>query len=161
MVNGARPSHVRWFLICWLFILSAVSYLDRVNISIAGRSIAEDYGLSNVQLGYVFSAMLIGYALFQTVGGRLADRFGPRRVSDCGSCMVGNLHRTDGPGAIHNPRGAVPVYRYSLSHWVRGRQWSIPRRTNLWRDGFQRTNAALPTAGSSPGSARAQACHHR
>jgi ACS family glucarate transporter-like MFS transporter len=84
MVNRARTSHMRWFLVCWLFILSAISYLDRVNISVAGRSIAEEYGLSNVQLGYVFSAMLIGYALFQTVGGRLADRFGPRRVLTAG-----------------------------------------------------------------------------
>jgi len=79
-MNGARTSHVRWFLVFWLFILSAVSYLDRVNISIAGGSIAEAYHLSDVELGKVFSAMLVGYALFQTVGGRLADRFGPRRV---------------------------------------------------------------------------------
>jgi ACS family glucarate transporter-like MFS transporter len=71
---------VRWFLIFWLFILSAVSYLDRVNISIAGGSIAEAYHLNDVQLGKVFSAMLVGYALFQTAGGRLADRYGPRRV---------------------------------------------------------------------------------
>src|SRR5258708_20112682 len=79
-MNGARTSHVRWFLVFWLFVLSAVSYLDRVNISIAGGSIAEAYHLSDVQLGKVFSAMLVGYALFQKVGGRLADRFGPRRV---------------------------------------------------------------------------------
>ena len=79
-MNGARTSHVRWFLVFWLFILSAVSYLDRVNISIAGGSIAEAYHLSDVQLGKVFSAMLVGYAIFQTVGGRLADRYGPRRV---------------------------------------------------------------------------------
>jgi len=71
---------VRWFLIFCLFVLSAVSYLDRVNISIAGGSIADAYRLNDVQLGHVFSAMLVGYALFQTVGGRLADRFGPRRV---------------------------------------------------------------------------------
>jgi ACS family glucarate transporter-like MFS transporter len=79
-VSHTKTSHVRWFLVFWMFLLSAVSYLDRVNISIAGRSIAQDYRLSNVQLGYVFSALLVGYALFQTVGGRLADRFGPRRV---------------------------------------------------------------------------------
>ncbi len=83
-MNGARTSHVRWFLVSWLFVLSAVSYLDRVNISIAGGSIAEAYHLSDVQLGKVFSAMLVGYALFQTVGGRLADRFGPRRVLAAG-----------------------------------------------------------------------------
>src|SRR6202050_5091263 len=79
-MNTAGTSHVRWLLVFWLFILSAVSYLDRVNISIAGGSIAEAYHLSDVQLGKVFSAMLVGYALFQTAGGRLADRFGPRRV---------------------------------------------------------------------------------
>ena len=79
-MNGARTSHVRWFLVFWLFVLSAVSYLDRVNISIAVGPIAESYHLSDVQMGPVFSAMLFGYALFQTVGGRLADRFGPRRV---------------------------------------------------------------------------------
>jgi len=76
----AKTTHVRWFLVFWLFVLSAVSYLDRVNISIAGGSIAEAYHLTDVQLGKVFSAMLVGYALFQTVGGRLADKFGPRRV---------------------------------------------------------------------------------
>ena len=77
---SATTSHVRWFLVFWLFILSAVSYLDRVNISIAGGAIAESYHLSDIQLGKVFSAMLVGYALFQTAGGRLADRFGPRWV---------------------------------------------------------------------------------
>jgi MFS transporter, ACS family, glucarate transporter len=73
-------SLVRWALVFLLFLLSAVAFLDRVNISIAGSSIAEAYGLSNVQLGYVFSAFLAGYSLFQTVGGRLADRLGSRRV---------------------------------------------------------------------------------
>ena len=77
-----RPekSHVRWSLVFLMFILSAVAFLDRVNISIAGSSIAGEYHLSNVQLGSVFSALLWGYAFFQTVGGRLADRIGPRRV---------------------------------------------------------------------------------
>jgi MFS transporter, ACS family, glucarate transporter len=81
---SAPTSQVRWFLVFWMFILSAVSYLDRVNISVAGHSIAQEFGLNNVQLGYVFSATLIGYALFQTVGGRLADGFGARRVLTAG-----------------------------------------------------------------------------
>lgn len=76
----ASSSKVRWVLIFWLFLLSAVAYLDRVNISVAGSAIATSYGLSNIQLGWIFSAFLIGYALFQTVGGYLAQRFGPRRV---------------------------------------------------------------------------------
>ena len=80
----AETSRVRWFLVFWLFVLSAVSYLDRVNFSIASGSIADAYGLNNLQLGKVISAMLVGYGLFQTVGGRLADRFGPRRVLTAG-----------------------------------------------------------------------------
>jgi MFS transporter, ACS family, glucarate transporter len=83
-VIDAPKTSIRWFLVFWLFILSAVSYLDRVNISIAGGSIADAYHLSDIQLGKVFSAMLVGYALFQTIGGRLADRFGPRRVLTAG-----------------------------------------------------------------------------
>jgi ACS family glucarate transporter-like MFS transporter len=80
-----RPrSYVRWRLIFWLFMLSAVAFLDRVNISIAGGSLAAAYHLSNVQLGWVFSSFLAGYALFQTPGGRLADRLGPRRVLAAG-----------------------------------------------------------------------------
>lgn len=73
-------SRVRWFLVFWLFVLSAVAYLDRVNISIAGTSIMAEYHLNQVQLGSVFLAFSFGYTLFQTVGGWLADRLGPRRV---------------------------------------------------------------------------------
>ena len=73
-------TRVRWLLVFWLFVLSAVSYLDRVNISIAGGAIVDAYHLTDVQLGKVFSALVAGYALFQTIGGQLADRFGPRRV---------------------------------------------------------------------------------
>jgi MFS transporter, ACS family, glucarate transporter len=80
----ATTTRVRWLLVFWLFVLSAVSYLDRVNISIAGGSIAAAYHLTDVQLGKVFSALLVGYALFQTLGGRLADRYGPRRVLAAG-----------------------------------------------------------------------------
>src|SRR4029077_4614577 len=76
----AKITRVRWLLVFWLFLLSAVSYLDRVNISIAGGAIVDAYHLTEVQLGRVFSALVAGYALFQTIGGQLPDRFGPRRV---------------------------------------------------------------------------------
>lgn len=77
-------SNVRWFLVFWLFILSAVSFLDRVNISVAASAIASEFRLSDVQLGWVFSSFLWGYAIFQTFGGWLADRLGPRRVLTAG-----------------------------------------------------------------------------
>jgi len=71
---------VRWILIVWIFIMSSVGFLDRVNISIASHFIVKEYHLSNVQLGYIFSAFVLGYALFQAPGGRVSDRYGARRV---------------------------------------------------------------------------------
>ncbi len=76
---------LRWLLICWMFVISAVAYLDRVNISIAGRSIEQEFKLDHVHLGWVISAFLLGYALFQASGGRLADRFGPRKILTLGT----------------------------------------------------------------------------
>jgi len=83
-MTGAGRSHVRWYLVAWLFVLSAVAFLDRTNISIAGGFLASAYHLDKVQLGWVFSSFLVGYAVFQTPGGRLADRLGPRRVLAAG-----------------------------------------------------------------------------
>jgi MFS transporter, ACS family, glucarate transporter len=73
-------SYVRWILIGWLFVLSSVAFLDRVNLSVAGGALSREYHLTDVQFGFLSTALLIGYTLFQTPAGWLADRFGPRRV---------------------------------------------------------------------------------
>ncbi len=77
-------ARIRWVLIFWMFVVSAIAYLDRVNISIAGPTIMREFHLTNVELGYVFSAFVLGYALFQAPGGRIADRIGPRKVLTIG-----------------------------------------------------------------------------
>jgi ACS family glucarate transporter-like MFS transporter len=61
-----------------MFVVSAIAYLDRVNISITGPTIAQEFHLDNVQLGWIFSAFVLGYALFQAPGGRISDWIGPR-----------------------------------------------------------------------------------
>ncbi len=63
-----------------MFLIAAVTFLDRVNISISGRFIESEFHLTHIQLGWVISAFILGYALFQAPGGRLADRYGPARV---------------------------------------------------------------------------------
>ena len=73
-------TRIRWLLITWLFVLSAVAFLDRVNLGIAARYFEADYHLSDVQFGALSTFFLIGYALFQTPAGWLADKFGSRRV---------------------------------------------------------------------------------
>ena len=79
-----QHSRKRFFLAFWLFVLSAISFLDRTNISIAGLQISSEYGLGNQRLGWIFSAFLIGYAGFQVPAGWLASRFGPRLVITLG-----------------------------------------------------------------------------
>jgi len=75
---------IRYLLVLWLFVLSAVAYLDRTNISIAGVQISREFAVDNTHLGWVFSAFLIGYATFQIPAGLLARRFGPRLILSFG-----------------------------------------------------------------------------
>ncbi|HZL51120.1 MAG TPA: MFS transporter, partial [Terracidiphilus sp.] len=80
----AKRFQLRSFLVFWLFVLSATAFLDRTNISIAGTALRDELRIDNLQLGWVFSAFLVGYAAFQVVGGWMACRFGPRRVLAAG-----------------------------------------------------------------------------
>ena len=83
-MDAERHTRKRFLLAFWLFVLSAISFLDRTNISIAGLQISSEYGLGNQRLGWIFSAFLIGYAGFQVPAGWLASRFGPRLVITLG-----------------------------------------------------------------------------
>ena len=97
-MTTSSNGRLRWALVGWMFAISAISYLDRVNISIAGRSIQQEFGFDNIQLGYVFSAFVAGYALFQAPGGRLADRFGPRLILALGTVWWGIFTADHGAG---------------------------------------------------------------
>jgi ACS family glucarate transporter-like MFS transporter len=78
--HPARPTHVRWVILGFLFLISVITYIDRVNISVTARQMMPALGLTELQMGKVFSAFVLGYALFQVPGGWLGDRWGPRRV---------------------------------------------------------------------------------
>ncbi|MGA8093462.1 MAG: MFS transporter [Steroidobacteraceae bacterium] len=71
---------VRWGVVGATFAIAAVSYLDRNNIAMAAPAIQREFRLSNVQLGGVFSAFILGYALTQPLAGRIADRIGASRA---------------------------------------------------------------------------------
>ena len=72
--NSETALPMRYLLVTLLFILSSVAYLDRTNISIAGIQIGHEYAMDNTRLGWVFSAFLIGYAVFQLPAALLAHR---------------------------------------------------------------------------------------
>src|SRR3982074_1977030 len=71
------------FLLCLMYFLT---YIDRVNVATAAGSIKKEFGLSNIQLGLVFSGFAYPYALFQVIGGWVGDRLGPRKTRPaCGA----------------------------------------------------------------------------
>jgi len=76
--SAVRLWPVRYRLIGLTFALSMLLYVDRVAISTARGPITSELGLSDTQFGWVLSAFALGYALFQTPGGLLADRYGAR-----------------------------------------------------------------------------------
>jgi len=51
-------------------IISLVTYIDRVNISVTARQIMAALGLTEHQMGQVFSALVVGTALYQIHGGQ-------------------------------------------------------------------------------------------
>lgn len=70
----------RLLLVVLMFLLSVLLYVDRICISIAESHIKDSLQFTEKQIGWIFSAFALGYALFQTPAGALADRFGPRIV---------------------------------------------------------------------------------
>jgi ACS family glucarate transporter-like MFS transporter len=69
-----------WRIVALLCATATAGYIVRVNISTAGPLLMSEFNLSQVTMGRIFSAFLLGYALFQIPSGALADRWGARRV---------------------------------------------------------------------------------
>lgn len=67
-------------ILVMLVILGMVTFLDRINISVAGSSIMHDLKLSPAQWGWVQSAFILSYGLMQIPMGWLGDRFGHRKI---------------------------------------------------------------------------------
>lgn len=73
-------THVRWVVMSIVMAIMAVTALNRLNLSIAGKYIEEEFSFSTISMGRVFSAFLWGYGLFQIPWGYACDRIGPRRT---------------------------------------------------------------------------------
>lgn len=72
-----KATHVVLGLLCVMYF---ITYVDRVNVGTAASAIQKELGLSNTQLGLVFSGFAYPYLIFQVIGGLVGDRFGPRKT---------------------------------------------------------------------------------
>jgi ACS family glucarate transporter-like MFS transporter len=109
--DEAAATAVRWRIVALLAAFSLVSYALRTNISIAAALMRTDLHLTQVQLGQVFSAFLIGYAVFQVPAGALGDRHGSRLVLALAAAAWGVTTVMTGalPGVVHGVAGSLTV----------------------------------------------------
>lgn len=75
-----RPTHARYWVIFYAVTLAVLSYINRVAISQAAPDITRDLKFSDVQMGKIFGAFALSYALFEVPSGWLGDWIGPRKV---------------------------------------------------------------------------------
>lgn len=78
----SRRSRTRFVVLAAAVGLAAITYLDRVCINhpVIRAAIESELRLSDRQMSLVFSAFILGYALFEMPTGAWGDRIGPRRV---------------------------------------------------------------------------------
>jgi len=78
---GARPrGRARFTILGMILLLATVAYADRSILSIAAPGIAQQFGLTHVELGYVLSAFSWAYVIGQIPGGLLLDRWGTKAI---------------------------------------------------------------------------------
>ncbi len=75
-----KASNVRWLIMSLVMAIMAITALNRLNLSIAGKYIEEEFAFDTITMGRVFSAFLWGYGLFQIPWGWICDRYGARRT---------------------------------------------------------------------------------
>ena len=76
--SNIRPTHVRYVVMALLCALSFLTYFDRVCVMRASGEIKRNMNLTDHQLGLVFGAFWLAYALLEIPGGWMGDRFGTR-----------------------------------------------------------------------------------
>jgi MFS family permease len=77
---AARPTRVRFGVLAFACSLSMITYLDRVCFGTVAPFIQSEFGLSEKQLGLLFTAFALAYAVFEVPSGWLGDMFGPRKT---------------------------------------------------------------------------------
>ncbi|MFN7933347.1 MAG: MFS transporter [Bryobacteraceae bacterium] len=70
----------RYRVLSLLFMLSIITYIDRVCISVAGPRMQQELDISPQRWGWVVGAFTLSYALFEVPSGAMADRIGARQV---------------------------------------------------------------------------------
>ncbi|MCI0415942.1 MFS transporter [bacterium] len=155
---------VRWKILLLICAASFVSYVLRTNLSIVGETMIKDLGLTQIQLGIIFSAFAWGYAIFQFPGGVFGDVAGSRKAVTIIAILWGLLTILTGivPGrSVATPATILtilivvrflvgvsqapifPVIGGAIANWFPVSSWGLP-------NGLTSTALTLGAAAAAP-----------
>ena len=104
---------MRCGIVTLMVAFSVMSYFDRTIMSIAGPGIIKEFSLSETEMGSVYSAFILSYAILMIPGGWLADRLGPWRVltgMGFGAALFTALTALGGKPGLGALLGVVPSF---------------------------------------------------
>ena len=149
-----QVTKIRWRIVLLLFIAGFINYLDRSALSVAAPAVMQELHLSPANLGLVFSTFFIGYAVFNTLGGWAADRWGGKRVFSGAILMWSVLCGTTG---LATGFGSLLVIRTFFGMAEGPLATTINKIVNNWfphkesATAFGFANCGLPLGGAVAG----------
>ena len=154
-----RATNTRYGVLAFLVALAMVTYLDRACLGAMMPAISAEFGLDPRQVGWVFMAFSLSYAMFEIPTARWADRRGAKsvltRIVGWWSVFTIGTAAATGYHSLLSMRflfgageaGAWPCVARAMSRW-------IPKRTRGTAKGIffagAYASAALTTAIVTP-----------
>ena len=75
-----RVPRTRWLICSALLAISTHAFFTRMGMSVGIKPIQSEFGLTDLEVGWVLSAFIMGYGVVQLPVGVLTDRIGPHRL---------------------------------------------------------------------------------
>lgn len=77
-MNTKVQSKIPWIVVGLLFVVTALSFLDRQVLSMSIIRIKEDIAISDSDYSWITNGFIAGYAIMFTLGGVFIDKFGTK-----------------------------------------------------------------------------------
>ncbi len=144
-VPPARATRVRYQVLAVACSVAVVTYIHRVGFTTASTEIKSDLQLTTPELGYLMTAFLLAYGVFEVPGGLLADRFGVRNLLTIlvlgWSLMTGMITVVTVIPAVAVAFSVLLVLRFLFGMFQAGGFPSLSRMMTDWMTRQERASA--------------------
>ncbi|WKD58833.1 MFS transporter [Corynebacterium caspium] len=80
LIDFSRMSTYQWFIIGLAAVLNSLDGFDLVAMAFTAHAVSAEFGLTSLELGWLFSAALLGMGIGSVACGPAADRWGRKRL---------------------------------------------------------------------------------